>query len=449
MKTEKNRLERDLKMKNTANHQSAWSIASGALFAVANAGALLSVIILTVSTLTATPAFGQENVTNIKVELREVEKELGRAAVEIQEALDQAGIKTGIKIQIDEESSSRPKLGVYLSDMDFEDAYKMRYPFAFGVLVDGTVSNGNADNAGIIEDDVIMYFDGSKVLYEDHLVRLIRSQHFGDQVNVVYWRDEARDSTLVTFAMPAKKDDAKKLAIVEEGKDKKRRNSRGYGGGGFTPMLVQDEFADIDELMKELGLTNSPFRSEGIVLWGGSGQGYVGNGWFLGGFGNGGGLSNTVSIPDGAKTIERKIDFAMGFGGLTIEKRLAPFSFATIGAGVGLGGGAISLGVTQKDGQFSWDSLGTELLNTKTTSVNFSKNYAIIHPRVNVMLRLTSWMRLKAEYGYLYGYSFTDGWNTTLGDVGVDVKKDTYELVGSPTTELNAPSISLGLWFGF
>ncbi len=439
-------------MIKTTDHPTGWSTISGAIIAFANIGALVSVIVLAVSLLIATPTFAQDaNKSKVTVELAEVEQELNEVAKEVQMALDEIGIETGIKIHIDEdEDGSRPKLGVYLSDMDFEDAYKMRYPYAYGVLVNGTVNNGNADKAGIIEDDIIMYFDGTKVLYEDHLVRLIRSKHYGDAVQVVFYRDEAMDSTLVTFAVPEKKDKEKQLSLVEEDKKaKKRRNSRGYGGGGFTPMLVQDSFNDVGELMKELGLSKTPFQADGIILLGGSGQGYIGNGWFLGGFGNGGGLARTVSIPDGAKTIERKIDFSMGFGGLTIEKRLAPFSFATIGTGVGIGGGGISLGVTQKDGQFSWDSLGTELLNTKTTSVNFSKKYAIVHPRVNIMLKLTSWMRLKAEYGYLYGYSFTDGWNTTLGDVGVDVKKDTYELVNSPTTKLNAPSISLGLWFGF
>ncbi len=65
------------------------------------------------------------------------------------------------------------------------------------------------------------------------------------------------------------------------------------------------------------------------------------------------------------------------------------------------------------------------------------------------MLKLTPWMRLKAEYGYLYGYSFSDGWNTTLGDGSIEMEKESYELDGSPATELAASTISLGLWFGF
>ena len=454
MKMKNDRLERTPKMTKTTDHLAAWSNLSGTLIAIASHGALAIVMTFAVSLLIASPAFAQGG-TKIQIDIaQDLEQELEDVAQEVQEALDEIGVETGINIHIDDDDNdSRPKLGVYLSDMDFEDAYKMRYPYAHGVLVNGTVNNGAADKAGIIEDDIIMFFDGSKVRYEDHLVRLIRSKDYGDQVSIIFWRDEAIDSTVATFAAPAKKEKDTQLKMTEKGKkDKKRRNSRGYGGGGFTPMLVQDEFVDVASLMTELGLSSTPFRSEGIVLWGGSGQGYVGNGWFLGGFGNGGGLSNTVSYPlnDGSgNSVERDISFAMGFGGLTIEKRLAPFSWAVLGGGVGIGGGGIDLSVTQRDGEFTWAGLGTELLDTKSTTVNFSKNYAIVHPRASVMLKLTGWMRLKAEYGYLYGYAFSDGWKTTLGGGNLDEKQNSYELVGSPDTELQASTLSLGLWFGF
>ena len=67
------------------------------------------------------------------------------------------------------------------------------------------------------------------------------------------------------------------------------------------------------------------------------------------------------------------------------------------------------------------------------------------------MIRLTGWMRLRAEYGYLYGYGFSDGWKTTLGNNALDTELDTYELGGSAgkLSELSAPTMSLGLWFGF
>ncbi len=444
-------------MTRKTDHLAAWSNLSGTLLTIAN-GALVGLIALAVIFLAGTPAQAQGmNSKKIQIEVsQDLEDELEEVAMEVQEALDEIGIETGINIHIDDEGNeSKPKLGVYLSNMDFEDAYKMRYPYAHGVLVNGTVNNGNADKAGIIEDDIIMYFGGTKVRYEDHLVRLIRSKDFGDQVQVVFWRDEAIDSTLVTFQAPVKKTEKEKqLAMVDEDKKKKKRkNSRGYGGGGFTPMLVQDEFVEIGDLMTELGLSSTPFSSEGVVMWGGSGQGYVGNGWFLGGFGNGGSLTNKVTATHSTNgdQVEREVSFSMGFGGLTIEKRLAPFKFMTLSGGIGLGLGGVDLNVTQDEGAFTWGDLNDELLETKSTSVNFSKNYAIAHPRASVMIRLTGWMRLRAEYGYLYGYGFSDGWKTTLGNSSIDSDTDTYELKDSQgkLSELSAPTLSLGLWFGF
>lgn len=402
------------------------------------------------------PGLAQEDMRNLQIEMKQMEKELGQAAVEIQHALDEAGIQTGIKISVDDEGSDRPKLGVYLSDMDFEDAYKMRYPYAHGALVDGTTRGGNAERAGLIEGDIIMFFDGKKVLYEDHLVRMIRTKQYGDVAQVVFWRDEAKDSTMVTFAEPEKdvQSEAKIAVVEEEEEKKKRKHSRGWGGGGFTPMIVQDNFQEVNDLLSELGLNSTPFKADGVVLWGGSGQGYVGNGWFLGGFGNG--VSKSTVVPEIKHTttgekVERAISVSMGLGGVTIEKRFAPFSFAVIGGGLGLGGGGVDLKVIQKDGNFAWDdSLSNQLIDTKSTSVSFSKGYFIAHPRVNVMLRLTSWLRLRAEYGYLYGYS-GGGWTTKLGAGTVEDNFDEYEFGNSQDklAELGSPTVSLGLWFGF
>jgi len=460
MKMDNDRLERTPKMKTNTDYLAAWSNISGTLLPLMGRGVMAFVMAFAVSLLITTPAVAQ-NALNLALAFdQDLEEELEDVAKEVQQALEELDVETGIKINIDnDESGRRPKLGVYLSDMDFEDAYKMRYPYSHGVLVNGTTNDGAADKAGIIEDDIIMYFDGTKVRYEDHLVRLIRSKDFGDQVKIIYWRDEGIDSTVATFVAEVKKEKQTELKMTKDGKvEKKRKNSRGFGGGGFTPMLVQDEFKDIADLMEYLGLKSLPFSADGMVMWGGAGQGYVGNGWFLGGFGNFGTAGNTVTVyhTDDEVTklnpLERKVSLSMGYGGLTIEKRVAPFSFMTIGYGVGLGLGGVDVNVTQDEGSFTWgDGLSDQLIETKSTSVNFSKNFAIAHPRANVMIRLTSWMRLRAEYGYLYGYGFTDGWNTTLGDAAMETETESYELNGSQDklSELGANTISLGLWFGF
>ena len=73
----------------------------------------------------------------------------------------------------------KPKLGVYLEDMDFEDAYEMHYPECYGVLISSVISGGNAHKAGLTDNDIIMEFDGEQIRYEDHLVNLRNTKKIG------------------------------------------------------------------------------------------------------------------------------------------------------------------------------------------------------------------------------------------------------------------------------
>ncbi len=421
---------------------------------------IFAVLLFSGMMLMSAPAMAQES---IKVEINDIGEELKDAARDIEEAMAEIGMDDKIEISFDDDDEGdKPKLGVYLNNLDFEDAYKMRYPYCHGVLVSGTVTNGNAERAGIIEDDVIMFFDGKKVLYEDHLVRLIRSKHFGDQASIVFFRDESMDSTTVTFAPPKKKAKMDEDFDWDEdweddGKKKKHRfgHDVGSGGGGYTPIIVQDDFADVAVLMDDLGLTQTPFQDWGILLHGGGGEGHVGNGWFLGGYGNWGELPSKVNVLNPANNvqIERDIRFRAGLGAFSVKKRVSPIQKLTVGLGMGIGGSTLKLDVTQTEGDFNWPgtdtvSIGTQLLTTANNTLTISKNYFLVHPRVEAMFALTDWMRLRFEYGYLYGYSLRSGWKTSVNNEDLEFGND-YELVGSPNTPLEAPTVSVGLWFGF
>ena len=449
------------------NHSDSQSTPTAAISSIL---AVLGIMVLSLILLTNTPVYAQEAAIKVKLDQLEDEQgEIERAVRKAERALEELDLDETIDISYGDDSySSKPKMGVYLQNLDFEDAYKRRYPYCHGVLIDGIVDGGNADRAGIIEDDIIMYFDGSKVLYEDHLVRLISSKDFGDTVPVVYFRDEAIDSTMLTFVKPEpkpEKDDDKDDDIIlsDDGGKKKKKYSVGYGGGGYTPMIINDEaaFADVEALMNDLELTQTPFQDWGVLLHGGGGQGNVGNGWFLGGYGAGGHLNSTVNVtnPNTGATLQRKIDFSMGLGAFTVDKRVPLFNLATLSAGVGLGGGTMRVNVTQTEGDFNWpdpnnadpafESIGDQLLTTANNTLTISRNYAIVQPRVSAMVKLTSWMRLRAEYGMVYGYSFRPGWTTSVNNQDLETGRDTYELVGSPDTQLQATAMSLGLWFGF
>lgn len=91
------------------------------------------------------------------------------------------------------------RLGIYLSDLDFEEAYEMHYDECYGVLVTGVVKGGNSHKAGLTKGDIIMEFDGQKVRYEDHLISLRDTKRIGDTVTITYFRNENVLTTDVTF----------------------------------------------------------------------------------------------------------------------------------------------------------------------------------------------------------------------------------------------------------
>jgi len=104
-----------------------------------------------------------------------------------------------------EDYSTSPRLGAFINDMDFEDAYTMHYPYCYGVYINDVTTGGNADRAGLVEGDIIMEFDGEKVRFEDHLLQLRDSKNIGDTVTIKIFRNEQEIETQLTFAAPKPK----------------------------------------------------------------------------------------------------------------------------------------------------------------------------------------------------------------------------------------------------
>ena len=192
----------------------------------------------------------------------EVQMEIDAAMEEVEKALD--GID--FEVLVSRTSESTPKMGVFLSDMDFEDAYKMHYPYCYGVYVTGVTKDGPAQKAGITKGDIIMEFDGKKAKFEDNLVKLIRSKNIGDNVKVKVFRDEdvlIADLTLATLT-PKDSD----IIITKDGLKKKikKKLSVGHGGGGWIPVWFVDsnEFEDINYILDAYGFNG--LDENGILM---------------------------------------------------------------------------------------------------------------------------------------------------------------------------------------
>ena len=83
-----------------------------------------------------------------------------------------------------------PWLGVGLYTVDPSLAAAMNFSVNRGVLIVELVANSPADNAGLREDDIIIRFGGQEISNVGDLVRAIRTREIGEEVEIVFVRDE-------------------------------------------------------------------------------------------------------------------------------------------------------------------------------------------------------------------------------------------------------------------
>ncbi len=322
----------------------------------------------------------------------------------------------------------RPKFGLYMDDIDFETAYEMHYPHNYGVYISSVIQGGNADQAGIISGDIIMEFDGEKVRFEDHLLQLRDTKEIGDSIDLTVFRNEKVIQIPLTFnSYERSEPDKSHFTFHVEGD-----LSPGFGGGGPEIIILDFDFAGINDLLTSNGFDG--LSESNMVLWGGFGMGNVGDGWFIGGMGAGFEKQEKINTENGT----RKYKFKTGFGGVTVSKKVAyrseriVFDFEIL-----LGGGETSVEVHQSDGDYSWvDSIN----NSESYSLQYKKGYFVYRPSVGLLIRIKNWVGVHGSVGYFGSYSTNDDWKET--NFGFTVQGD------SPETP-SGLSYTLGIWFGF
>lgn len=95
---------------------------------------------------------------------------------------------------------SRPWLGVSdLYTVDQTVVRQLGLAINKGVLINGTISGGPANQAGLKRYDVITQIDDKPVVTAEELVINIRSHKVGDVVQVTYWRDNNSNTVSITL----------------------------------------------------------------------------------------------------------------------------------------------------------------------------------------------------------------------------------------------------------
>ena len=360
------------------------------------------------------------------------------AMEEVEKALD----NVDVQVLVTRTSEDSPKMGIFLSDIDFEDAYKMHYPYCYGVYVTGVTQGGPAQKAGITKGDVIMEFDGKKAKFEDNLVNLIRSKNIGDKVQVKIFRDEEILMANLTLGTLKPKDP--NIIITKDGQKKKKKLSVGHGGGGWIPVwyVAKDEFADINYILDKYGFNG--LDEKGILMHGGGGNGNIGKGWFLGGMGAAYSIDKKkgYDIPDTGEHVTRRMLYSIGYGGVTLDKRIAITKNLVTSLGFMLGWGGHNLQISQTDGAYNWEDLDDDMDASANNAIEIEKSYIMFQPKATVMYKILDWLSIRAEGGYMLSHSYTGGWDAVSCE-------DSFEIDNSPETSYDGYTVSIGPWFGF
>jgi len=117
----------------------------------------------------------------------------------------------------------RGYIGVNIQDIDETTAKALGLPRVTGVIVQGVVDGGAAEDAGIKEGDVILSVDGKEMNKANELQTYIARHHPGDEVRLKIFRDGKTFEKTVTLR--SRKEDNVTTASRGKNPDTEERNS--------------------------------------------------------------------------------------------------------------------------------------------------------------------------------------------------------------------------------
>jgi serine protease Do len=100
---------------------------------------------------------------------------------------------------INDGEASHPYLGVSLYPVDQYVISNFGLTIDHGVFVVTVGDNSPADEAGLQPEDVILRFNGQEIETMDDLVIGIRSAEIGEEVVIIYWRNDKENTTTATL----------------------------------------------------------------------------------------------------------------------------------------------------------------------------------------------------------------------------------------------------------
>jgi len=354
--------------------------------------------------------------------------------------LDDINTKMTINMNEGKEASDAAYFGLFIEDLTFPKAQELKYQGNTGVLITGVVQGSPAWHHRLREDDIILKVSNKDVTNYAAFEKIRKSLRAGDQISIVYFRDGKTESMDMTVGSRHK--DASKVS--EPQLPGKKKLSSGYGGGTWIPMWINLDMSDINKIVADPSIGFNEFRKDGLLQQGLGGKLPIGKGYFLGG--------QVTQFEDTKKTQNKNpgmndyqiyMRYQNVLGGVTLDKRI-PLSKNLISSiSLMIGGSAHEMEFINTNANYNWNELPETITTSNNTHFLLRKGYLNVQPRAEVMYRLLSWLGLRAELGYTYGYSLTRDWRVS-GLAG-----ESFEISGSPDTTFQGMTVSIGPWFGF
>lgn len=340
-------------------------------------------------------------------------------------------------MSLDEPAADAAYMGIFVQDLDFPKAQELGYKGNAGVLITGVVPDSPAWQYRLQEDDILTAIDGREVSNNATFDKLRKQYRAGDAVKLDIFR--SGEILSIDFTFGSRNSEASSGTEAPEAPEKPKL-SAGYGGGTYVPMWFMPDLDDVNHLITGMGFP--ALDDNGILMQGGEGKGNIGKGFFLGG--------GIYSYENAQKTSDTEdpeykiwLRYENTMGGVTLDKRVPISRKVITSAGVMLGGAKHTVEFLKSNDEFNWSNWDDTAMDSNNTHNTISRGYLIVQPRAEVMYRLLSWMGVRAQGSYTYGYSTRKGWKIE-GLNGEDIV-----VHNSPDTPYQGFSITVGPWFGF
>jgi membrane-associated protease RseP (regulator of RpoE activity) len=352
-------------------------------------------------------------------------------------------------------------LGIVMNnDLTFDVAKRKQWNEQYGALVSWVTSGSAAEKYGIQDGDIITNFNGQKVLYNDHLRKLIKSRAAGDTVAIVIYRDGKFYKTDVVMGAAQEPEKVVTLDREIEYHDfkyrRKEKNRIIYGktSGGISwePMWYSPDWTDINNLAAAYGFTSFSKDMElagenypGILLHSinfspvDESHGIQNTAGIYFSFGDGVTKTNKVS----GTSFEEKLTLKNNFFGVVFGSSIPFFDKIILSPKVKAGFWNTQLTLSRTSGELTWNEITESFDDPATNTLKMERKYYTLSPTVELVYKVTDSFGIHAGVSYMYGFGRHSGWKTKSENM------KSYDIIDSPDTKLDGYIFTVGPWLFF